>query len=225
MAGFVLGLLDRDHHRPGLTGCSACRALGLLHPGALGHDQGDPRHERRHACSSARARSRSCCSCATRLPKLPRALIVMALAIMAVKAFDLQTHGVAMTGDMPTGLFSIGTPGIGWSDSGALLLGALSVDLRRLLRVAGRRPLDGVQARIRDRPQPGAHRAGNGLRHGRPRRRVRGRRQPVEDVRRGRRRPADPDGLARQRRLRVAHDPVPREHLREPCRARRWARS
>ncbi len=60
-------------------------------------------------------------------PKLPRALIVMALAILAVKAFDLQAHGVAITGDIPTGLFSIGTPGIGWSDSEALLLGALSV--------------------------------------------------------------------------------------------------
>jgi sulfate permease, SulP family len=61
------------------------------------------------------------------LPKWPRALIVMALAILAVNLFDLEQHGVAVTGDVPTGLFSIGFPGIGWSDTGALLLGALSV--------------------------------------------------------------------------------------------------
>ena len=61
------------------------------------------------------------------LPKWPRTLIVMALAILAVNLFDLADHGVAITGDVPTGLFSIGLPGIGWSDTDALLLGALSV--------------------------------------------------------------------------------------------------
>jgi SulP family sulfate permease len=61
------------------------------------------------------------------MPRLPRALMVMALAIFAVKAFDLEQHGVAVTGDIPTGLFDVGAPGIGWGDSDALLLGALSV--------------------------------------------------------------------------------------------------
>jgi sulfate permease, SulP family len=61
------------------------------------------------------------------LPKWPRTLIVTALAILAVSLFDLGDHGVAITGDVPTGLFSIGLPGIGWSDTDALLLGALSV--------------------------------------------------------------------------------------------------
>ena len=60
-------------------------------------------------------------------PKLPRALIVVVLSIIAVKAFDLADHGVAVTGNVPTGLFSIGFPGIGWSDTGSLLLGALAV--------------------------------------------------------------------------------------------------
>ena len=32
-----------------------------------------------------------------------------------------------MTGDVPTGLFSVGIPDVGWSDIGALLLGALAV--------------------------------------------------------------------------------------------------
>src|SRR5262245_48364948 len=60
-------------------------------------------------------------------PKLPRALIVVVLSITAVGAFDLSQHGVAVTGNVPTGLFSIGTPGIGWSDAGSLLVGALGV--------------------------------------------------------------------------------------------------
>jgi SulP family sulfate permease len=41
----------------------------------------------------------------------PRALIVMALSILAVQAFDLVGEGVAVTGPVPTGLFSIGLPG------------------------------------------------------------------------------------------------------------------
>src|SRR5262245_48260614 len=49
------------------------------------------------------------------LPGWPRALIVMAVAILAVKAFDLTTHGVLVTGHVPTGLFSIGLPGVGFS--------------------------------------------------------------------------------------------------------------
>jgi sulfate permease, SulP family len=60
-------------------------------------------------------------------PKLPRALIVVIGSIIAVEVFDLADHGVAITGDVPTGLFSIGFPGIDWSDTGALLIGALAV--------------------------------------------------------------------------------------------------
>ena len=57
----------------------------------------------------------------------PRALLVMALSILAVQAFDLADHGVAVTGAVPTGLFSIGLPGVGWGEIGALVTGALSV--------------------------------------------------------------------------------------------------
>ena len=60
-------------------------------------------------------------------PKWPRALIVMALAIVAVNVFDLESHGVAVTGHIPTGLFSIGLPDVGFSQAGALVVGALSV--------------------------------------------------------------------------------------------------
>jgi SulP family sulfate permease len=61
------------------------------------------------------------------LPKWPRALIVMTLAIVAVHVLDLTSDGVAVTGDVPTGLFSIGLPGVGWSETTALVVGALSV--------------------------------------------------------------------------------------------------
>ena len=62
-----------------------------------------------------------------RRPRWPRALIVMTLAILAVRAFDLGGHGVALTGNVPSGLFSIGLPGVGWSETTALAVGALSV--------------------------------------------------------------------------------------------------
>jgi high affinity sulfate transporter 1 len=61
------------------------------------------------------------------LKRWPRALIVMALSILAVQALDLADQGVAVTGDVPTGLFSIGFPGVGWGELGALVVGALSV--------------------------------------------------------------------------------------------------
>ncbi len=61
------------------------------------------------------------------LPRWPRMLIVVALAIAASSAFDLADHGVAVTGDVPTGLFSVGLPDVGWSETTALLAGALSI--------------------------------------------------------------------------------------------------
>ena len=150
-------------------------------------------------------------------PKLPRALIVMALAIIAAEAFDLAEHGVAITGDVPTGLFSIGLPGIGWGDAGALLIGALAVVFvgysESLAAARGRR----AQAPLRDRPRPGADRAGDGERRGRVRRRLRRRRQPVEDLGRRRGRPEDRDGVADQRGVRPAHDAVPGDAVREPA--------
>jgi SulP family sulfate permease len=61
------------------------------------------------------------------LPRWPRMLVVMALAIAAVGVFDLAEHEVAVTGNVPTGLFSVGLPGVGWGETGVLLVGALSV--------------------------------------------------------------------------------------------------
>jgi sulfate permease, SulP family len=60
-------------------------------------------------------------------PKWPRALLVVVLAIAASQLLDLSDHGVAVTGDVPTGLFSVGLPDVGSSDIGKLVVGALSV--------------------------------------------------------------------------------------------------
>lgn len=52
----------------------------------------------------------------------------MALSILTVKALDLTSEGVRVTGEVPTGLFSIGLPGADWSGATtALLAGAFSV--------------------------------------------------------------------------------------------------
>ena len=60
-------------------------------------------------------------------PRVPRALVVVTLSIVVVGAFDLSSHGVAVTGDIPTGLFSIELPGVGWHAINALVVGALSL--------------------------------------------------------------------------------------------------
>jgi high affinity sulfate transporter 1 len=61
------------------------------------------------------------------LPRWPRALIVMAVSILTVKSLDLTSHGVAVTGHVPTGLFSVGLPDVGFSQLTALAVGAVSV--------------------------------------------------------------------------------------------------
>jgi high affinity sulfate transporter 1 len=60
-------------------------------------------------------------------PRFPRALVAMSLSIAAVGAFDLTKHGVSITGPVPTGLFSVRLPGVGWGDVMALAAGAFAV--------------------------------------------------------------------------------------------------
>jgi sulfate permease, SulP family len=60
-------------------------------------------------------------------PKWPRALLVVVVTIVASELLDLSKHGVAVTGDVPTGLFSVGIPDVDASDIGKLIVGALSV--------------------------------------------------------------------------------------------------
>ena len=61
------------------------------------------------------------------LPRWPRMLLVVALAIAASSALDLSGHGVAVTGPVPTGLPSVVVPDVPWSEAAALLTGALSI--------------------------------------------------------------------------------------------------
>jgi SulP family sulfate permease len=61
------------------------------------------------------------------LPRWPRMLMVVVAAIAASQVLDLASHGVAVTGDVPTGLPAIALPGVGWGETTALLVGALSI--------------------------------------------------------------------------------------------------
>ncbi|HEY6693235.1 MAG TPA: sulfate permease, partial [Solirubrobacteraceae bacterium] len=61
------------------------------------------------------------------LPRWPRMLIVVALAIVASSALDLASHDVSVVGEVPTGLPSVAVPDVVWSDMGALVAGALSI--------------------------------------------------------------------------------------------------
>lgn len=61
------------------------------------------------------------------LPKWPRALITVALSIIAAPALDLTAHGVKVVGTLPTGLPVLGLPNITLSTLGTLVLGGLAV--------------------------------------------------------------------------------------------------
>jgi SulP family sulfate permease len=61
------------------------------------------------------------------LPRWPRMLMVVIAAIAASELLDLASHGVAVTGPVPTGLPAVGLPGVGWGETSALLVGALSI--------------------------------------------------------------------------------------------------
>ncbi|MGI9602304.1 MAG: SulP family inorganic anion transporter [Acidimicrobiales bacterium] len=63
------------------------------------------------------------------LPRLPGALTVVVLAIVAVTVFELDTEGLLIVGAIPTGLPSMGVPDIDAADLSALLAGALAVVL------------------------------------------------------------------------------------------------
>ncbi len=60
-------------------------------------------------------------------PRWPRALLVVVLTTAAASVLDLADHGVAVTGNVPAGLFSIGIPDVDAGDLGKLVVGALAV--------------------------------------------------------------------------------------------------
>jgi len=60
-------------------------------------------------------------------PKVPRALIVLAGTIIVTTALDLASHGVAVTGTVPTGLPAVAVPSFTTAVIGPLVVGALAV--------------------------------------------------------------------------------------------------
>ena len=62
-------------------------------------------------------------------PRLPAALLVVVLAIVASNTFDLADHGVAMVGDIPSGLPDLAIPSPSMSDFAQLAPAALGIFL------------------------------------------------------------------------------------------------
>ena len=62
-------------------------------------------------------------------PRWPAALIVVALAIIVASLLDLSSHGVAVTGTVPSGLPSLRVPKVGLHDLGSLAFSSLGVAL------------------------------------------------------------------------------------------------
>ena len=60
-------------------------------------------------------------------PKLPGVIIVVALAIVASDALDLQHHGVAIVGDVPTGFHFVSLSSVSTNDLVKMLPGALAI--------------------------------------------------------------------------------------------------
>lgn len=61
-------------------------------------------------------------------PRLPRAICVVVLGIVAVPLFDLTAHGVTVVGPLPSGLPSLSFPtGLSLQDWATLLVGSLAV--------------------------------------------------------------------------------------------------
>lgn len=63
------------------------------------------------------------------LPRFPWGLLVLVVAILASVALDLEDEGVAVVGEVPSGLPPIGLPGIELGDLGPVLLGGLALAL------------------------------------------------------------------------------------------------
>ena len=59
--------------------------------------------------------------------RIPGPLIAVIIAIIVSWAVGLASHGVAVVGNVPRGLPSLGLPALGWHDAGALLGAAASM--------------------------------------------------------------------------------------------------
>ncbi len=62
-------------------------------------------------------------------PRVPWGLVTLILGVLASVAFDLEAEGVAMIGEVPSGLPPLGLPFIPRNDIGAVLVGGMSLGL------------------------------------------------------------------------------------------------
>ena len=72
-----------------------------------------------------------------RVPKLPAALVVLVGSIVVSAAADLPAHGVAVVGELPSGLAPPELPGVGWSAVPLLFTGALGIALLAFAEATG----------------------------------------------------------------------------------------
>ena len=63
------------------------------------------------------------------LPKVPAVLAAVVASIAVAAAFNLDTHGVKLVGDLPSGFPPLTLPHVSWSDCGVLLAGAAGIAL------------------------------------------------------------------------------------------------
>jgi high affinity sulfate transporter 1 len=70
-------------------------------------------------------------------PQVPGALVVVVLGIAASSIFDLGDRGVALVGDIPSGLPHLGLPDIDWSLFPALLLASTTMTVVALSEAIG----------------------------------------------------------------------------------------
>jgi SulP family sulfate permease len=61
------------------------------------------------------------------LPRVPGALAVCAVAIAVTFVLDLGSHGVALVGEVPSGLPHLAVPGLRWADVAALAPAAVAI--------------------------------------------------------------------------------------------------
>ena len=69
-------------------------------------------------------------------PRIPGALIALALATLAVVAFDLPSHGVAVLGPLPEGLPNVSVPSVAIEDLRTLVPTALLIALVVMVQTA-----------------------------------------------------------------------------------------
>ncbi len=72
------------------------------------------------------------------VPRVPWGLVTLVLGVVASRAFDLEAKGVAMIGEVPSGIPPLGLPLIPRNDVAAVVVGGMSIGLVALAEGLGR---------------------------------------------------------------------------------------